>query len=767
LVRLAIERRRRRAVPITALIATVFVLLLGDVTLHARPKQGQDGKVTGRVVDAATGDPLPGVLVVDEVSGRSVVTNQEGRFEISLPAGPHRITVSIVGFSLVRREVTVPGGGVVDLHLPLAGGTGTYSETVTVAPERFRRAEPVVAAQQVLDSADLQNLRGVLADDPMRAIQALPGVATGDDLRSEFSVRGSDFAHTNFTLDGFSSPFLLHTVRAVEDRSSSGSVAMINSDVLESVTLSNGGYPQRIGNRTGPSVDFRLRDGSRDRMHGTIAVSGTSASAVAEGPLGSERVGSWLVSARQSYLNLVLDRLVDNQVSFGFTDAQGRFVYDLTSRQRVDLSVIAGRSRLKEPEEEIASDDLYVGDNASALAIGGWRLTLPRGWLSARVFSAANEFRNETLDRSPLDRGHDTEVAGRVDVAWQALGRMQVEGGALVEHTWETRQRQRPVAGVYATVNDYAGEATRSGAYVLTRWPVNSSLTVAPGVRADYDSLTGDATASPWIQAEWRLRSGFTMRGGAGRYQQFPDFEQVLGSWGAVTPRLERAEQYDLGVERLFGSTMRAQVTVYDREEQDFMRRPNAETRLVGSRVVRGVSTARYETRLDGYSRGVELLFERRSATGLSGWLSYSYGRNRYNDVVTGESYWGDLDQRHTVNLYGFYRLGARTSFSAKLRAGSNTPAPGYFADSGIGFVITNERNNVRLPSYARLDLRANRTFSWAHRRLTLFAEVINVLNRENVRYRPPSVDTRTGRVGRMFETLIPVLPSAGVLIEF
>jgi len=601
----------------------------------------------------------------------------------------------------------------------------------------------------------------------MRAIQALPGVATGDDLRSEFSVRGSDFGHTNFTIDGFSSPFLLHTIRAVEDRSSSGSVAMINSDVLESVTLSNGGYPQRVGNRTGPSVDFRMRDGSRDRTHATVAVSGTNASVVGEGPIGSQRGGSWLVSGRQSYLNFVLDRIVDNQVSFGFTDAQGRLVYDVTPRQRLDLTVIAGRSRLKRPENEVNSDDLYLGDNASALAIGGWRMTFPRGWLSARAFSAANEFRNETLDGTPLDTGDDTEVAGRLEGAWQARGRMQIEAGALVEHTRESRRRQRQMGGTFAVVNDYTGSATRTGAYALAQWQLTSSLTLSPGARLDYSSLTDDGTGSPWIQAEWRVRQGLTVRGGAGSYQQFPDFEQVLGAWAALTPRLERAQQYDLGIEQQFGAAMRAQVTVYDREEQDFMRRPGADTRLIGTRVLRGVSTARYETRLDGYARGVEVLLERRSPTGLTGWISYSYGRNRYEDSQSRESYWGDLDQRHTVNVYGFYRFGSRTSFSAKLRAGSNTPAPGYFSESGGAFFVTDERNGLRLPSYARLDLRANRTFSWSHRRLTLFAEVINVLNRENVRYRPPSIDTRTREVRRMFETLIPVVPSAGVLIEF
>ena len=55
----------------------------------------------------------------------------------------------------------------------------------------------------------------------------------------------------------------------------------------------------------------------------------------------------------------------------------------------------------------------------------------------------------------------------------------------------------------------------------------------------------------------------------------------------------------------------------------------------------------------------------------------------------------------------------------------------------------------MRLPSYSRVDLRANRTFNWSRKRLTLFAEVINVLNRDNVRFNPPGVNTATGRVSR------------------
>ena len=50
---------------------------------------------------------------------------------------------------------------------------------------------------------------------------------------------------------------------------------------------------------------------------------------------------------------------------------------------------------------------------------------------------------------------------------------------------------------------------------------------------------------------------------------------------------------------------------------------------------------------------------------------------------------------------------------------------------------------------------------------MTAFVEVINVLNRDNVRYNPPSIDSRTGRAARLFESLIPIVPSAGILVEF
>ena len=98
---------------------------------------------------------------------------------------------------------------------------------------------------------------------------------------------------------------------------------------------------------------------------------------------------------------------------------------------------------------------------------------------------------------------------------------------------------------------------------------------------------------------------------------------------------------------------------------------------------------------------------------------------------------------------------------------GSNFPIPGYYTQEGATYFVTDQRNRLRLPSYARLDLRANRTFDWSRKRLTLFAEVLNVLNRENVRFNPPRISSSTRQVTRLFDSLVPVVPSAGILLEF
>ena len=128
------------------------------------------------------------------------------------------------------------------------------------------------------------------------------------------------------------------------------------------------------------------------------------------------------------------------------------------------------------------------------------------------------------------------------------------------------------------------------------------------------------------------------------------------------------------------------------------IRRPGADTRLVDGRVVRGDAAAAHETRLDGY-KGVELRAPQRSAARLFRLVVVCVWQESHSDRVTGESYWGDLDQRHTLNAYVFYRVSHRFSASAKYRMGSNFPIPGYYTQVGDAY-FSAQRNALRLPTH-------------------------------------------------------------------
>src|SRR5262249_20517320 len=112
---------------------------------------------------------------------------------------------------------------------------------------------------------------------------------------------------------------------------------------------------------------------------------------------------------------------------------------------------------------------------------------------------------------------------------------------------------------------------------------------------------------------------------------------------------------------------------------------------------------------LVGRSRGIDIMLQRRSANRLSGWVSYSYGSSAYTDPVSQLSFWGDFDQRHTINAYGSYRISKTINLSGKYRFGTNFPVPGFYATDGKNLFFSELRNQIRLNDYSRLDLRLSK----------------------------------------------------------
>jgi TonB dependent receptor/CarboxypepD_reg-like domain/TonB-dependent Receptor Plug Domain len=742
------------------------MLLLLILALALGP-QTQTGHIHGVIVDARSGRPVARVRVDVQNSPRSTQTNDEGRFTLDVPAGTMTLSVSGVGYALTKREVTVQADATLDVTIPVSEGTGGYTEEVHVTGDPIPH-EPGVPTEQTLGSADLQNLKNTLADDPMRAVQTLPGVAASDDYKAEFSVRGSDFGHIGVTLDGVPSPLLVHTVHGITD---SGSLAMINSDILDGVTLQAGSYPERYGDRTGAYIEFRTREGSRDGFHLRLNASAAAASAIAEGPIGKSHRGSWLISARKSYLDWLVRRIdPDITGTFGFVDTHGKLTYDLSPRNTLQFNFVAGSSRFNERQFAFGPNSLNIGKNLALLGNLTLRSTVsPKFLVTQRVYGVSDHFSNNNPSGTEIDRGTQHDVSYRVETTFTTEKGLLVETGAHLQWldgngrtvTFGGPNLQTPFQ------RTFTGSATRQAAYGQIRWQPLKNLTLTPGARVDRWSLTGQTLGSPWLQGELGLPHSFVFAAGTGIYRQAPELEQVLGPRGSASLIAEDAWHRDIGIGQRLGD-YRWQATFYARDEHHVLRLPDSEPRVFEGIYEPESFITLWENALRGRSRGFELFVTRRSVNGLSGWLGYSYADTHYTDLTTGETFVGDFDQRHTFNAYASYRVSDRTSVSARFRYGSNTPLIGYYyrESTGLSF-LGDERNSTRLPTYSRLDLRANRTFQVSQGRLTLFLEVVNLYNRRNLRAHSAFVDPYTLLVYGVTEKLFPIIPSVGMTFEF
>jgi hypothetical protein len=265
-------------------------------------------------------------------------------------------------------------------------------------------------------------------------------------------------------------------------------------------------------------------------------------------------------------------------------------------------------------------------------------------------------------------------------------------------------------------------------------------------VRVSGASHVAGTAVSPWLLGEFRAGRRWTISASTGLSHQFPDTGDAGRLLVAADARAESAVHVDVGVRQQMTSNVHWGATVYQRRE-------------------RGVFD-KHQDSLAGSARGIELVVERRSSSGLSGWGAYAYGRARQRNVRGGETFGADYDQRHSITGFGAHRWRDTTSVGATLRIGSGIPIPGYLSYRGEGLFLSDQRNEVRLPSYARLDVRADRAFQLGGRRFQGFVEVVNVLDRTNIGPAFGSFGVNGEAIG-FVERLAPRRASAGVTFGF
>lgn len=732
--------------------------------------------IRGTVRDAVGGERLQLVRIILACEGRTetAITGAEGRFELAGEARPGCVlTAHLVGYRPVRLEVA----GEAELEIAMTPDTLTRRESVEVREDAFSVRMEGSPSERVLSGVEMKTLAGVLVDDPLRAVQALPGVASSKDYIAQFSLRGAAFERTAILLDGvlLHSPF--HTVQSQEK---TGSMSIINADLVEEMALHAGAPPVQYYDRTAGALEMRLRDGSRAapviRVNSGVASTGV----ILEGPAGRQRRGSWLAAARKSYLQYLLRRsTADDWLAFGFVDAEGRFTWDLSPSQQITFSILDGRSDLDRTHvrDRLGLNSIMNGEYHATVAAAAWRwaaspavlVTQRLAWMRERAYN----INNLGLDLNRMGYG---EWVWNGSAAWSWNPRATLEGGGVARRLHDdgftARYQFNPLA--LRRRDGWHGTAVRGGAFVRQSW-TSRLFTAGAGARIDGDSVAGPAAVSPHASLSVRLSARSRATAAWSQAVQYPSlmvrFVENMGN-----PHLapERANHFVAGLEHLLDERTRVRIETFYRADRDLIAQPLLEPRLLadGAIFVPPPSPP-YVNSVRGTARGVEIFLQRRSANRLSGWASYGWVKTRMRDSVTGAVYPADSEQRHTLTLFGSWRIAPSTHFSARYSYGSNFPIPGFLRWQNGQYFLSDQRNSLRLPDYHRLDFRLNRSFhvetagGWSWRG-TLYAEVLNAANRHNTAFDAfNGFNTRTGQAYVSFLKLFPIVPAAGLMIEW
>ena len=236
----------------------VLALLCSLLLAGAAGLEAQQRVVTGRVIDALTGSPIPqaGVTLAGTTVG--VLTQADGRFSLAVPPGTVELQVVRIGFQ--RQTVTVPeGSGPIEVSLQ-TDFLGLEEVVVTgqstgISRRNLPNAVATVNAEQLgqaPSSSVEQMLAGKMAGVVIQQNSGAPGGGSRVRLRGLTSIIGpgqplyviDGVIVSDARLDGGANAVSLAqgrtNISSTEQMSPMNRIADLNPDVIERVEVLKG-----------------------------------------------------------------------------------------------------------------------------------------------------------------------------------------------------------------------------------------------------------------------------------------------------------------------------------------------------------------------------------------------------------------------------------------------------------------------------------------------------------------------------------------------
>lgn len=750
------------------------LLLPGAVTLLLMLSPVQS-TVTGRVRDAATGQPIIGAVVALTDLDRSAETGPDGRYLLAqVPAGPQHITVRFIGYAPRILHALVPGDGTLEIDVSLLPTPITLPPIAVHPPVSIRGGEH----DSAIAFPDRMSSIAAVANHPLftepDALLALGGgeVVLGPEAPSGIHLRGGDAYHTAYLIDGIPVFNPYHTA---------GVFSAWNPDALAQLRLSSTATGLADPTALSGSVEAITRTPEPYlRVQG--GVSNTQVRITLDGPLASSGV-TFLVSGRTGLPNILPAKRETSYVNGGTSDWLAK----------IEAPTLGGRLRLLgyfSPNEIRTTATL--DDSAATPLLNtfewnsrslGFEWERARGRVTTRIrgWDARGEA-GATWAAGPagIQMTATREDQGLVATLGHRAFRRTLLSGIRVERS-QSSYRVAPDTGT-GTQWEVSSEipiVTLFGEYGM---PLGRQVELRLGSSIAVSG--GAARGAPRAQMRWQATDRLALSGSYARQYQFAQSlrnpESVVGTIfpadlsvgaGAGGVPVARADLVVLAAEYRATTALRVGIEGYARAFDDLV--------LVAPR--EGEPFALDDFAVGGGSaRGLSL--EASFSTRRLGLLA-SYAWQRVRREYGDSSYIPVFGSTHL--LEGGVILFPTATFSARLGAAAiagrhATATSGNFvwesctfSDRGCEFRGSPDHagealGGTALPYYLRVDLGVRKHWHVAFGRrdavLALFGTLTNLFDRSNVL--TYARDTTTGALDQ--KTMRPRVPLvAGIDLRF
>ena len=235
------------------------------------PDVVQPAKVTGKVVDAKTGEALPGVSVQIEGTTTGAITDVDGKYSIDIPGLQATLVISYVGY--IQQKIPVEGQSRIDFSL--VPDIKSLEEVVVVGYGTQKRRDVTSAVASFnTDNLDERPL--------VRVDQALIGQMAGVQVKQTTGALGKPFSvnirgagsisagnEPLYVIDGF--PLATAAPDRTGNYSSGNPLDNINSNDIESIMV--------------------LKDASAAAIYGSRAANGVVLITTKRGKTGQPHIG--------------------------------------------------------------------------------------------------------------------------------------------------------------------------------------------------------------------------------------------------------------------------------------------------------------------------------------------------------------------------------------------------------------------------------------------------------------------------------------------